>query len=116
MTAARNTVGCPECAWGKVAGCWRCGSRNAARATLGALAFAALIFGAIRCTGEPTEAVAMQDVAAEVGAMAVEAAQIAADAELTVRQACARLHGDRAQVLRVAGEGHLVCRRRGEVL
>lgn len=19
--------GCPECAWGKVAGCWRCGSR-----------------------------------------------------------------------------------------
>jgi len=21
--------GCPECAWGKVAGCWRCGSRVA---------------------------------------------------------------------------------------
>lgn len=89
---------------------------NTLRDTLGALAFAALIFGAIRCTGESTEVHAMQDVAAEVEAMAVEAAQIAADAELTVRQACARLHGDRAQVLRVAGEGHLVCRRRGEVL
>lgn len=89
---------------------------TAARNTLGALAFAALIFGAIRCTGEPTEAVTMQDVAAEVEAMAVEAAQLQADLELMVRQHCDRLHGDRAQVLRVAGEGHLVCRRRGEVL
>lgn len=83
-----------------------------ARNTLGALAFAALFFGAIRCTGEPTEAVAMQDVAAEVEALAVEAAQIQADLELMVRQHCASIHGDRAQVLRVAGEGHLVCRRR----
>lgn len=22
-----STIGCHECAWGKVAGCWRCGSR-----------------------------------------------------------------------------------------
>jgi hypothetical protein len=22
-----NTIGCHECAWGKVLGCWRCGSR-----------------------------------------------------------------------------------------
>lgn len=89
---------------------------TAARNALLAVSLIVAFFGAIRCTGEPTEAVAMQDVAAEVEALAVEASQIAADAELTVRQACARLHGDRAQVLRVAGEGHLVCRRRGEVL
>jgi len=27
--SAQHTLGrgCPECAWGKVAGCWRCGSR-----------------------------------------------------------------------------------------
>jgi len=24
---SKTRVGCPECAWGKVAGCWRCGSR-----------------------------------------------------------------------------------------
>lgn len=23
----RKAIGCHECAWGKVAGCWRCGSR-----------------------------------------------------------------------------------------
>lgn len=88
---------------------------NALRNTASALAFAALIFGAIRCTGEPTEAVAMQDVAAEVEALAIEAAQLQADLELMARQLCADLHGDRAQVLRLV-EGHLVCRRRGEVL
>lgn len=88
---------------------------TAARATLGALAFAALIFGAIRCTGEPTEFEAAADVAAEVEALAVEAAQLQADLELMVRQHCAALHGQRAQVLRLV-EGHLVCRRRGEVL
>ena len=89
---------------------------NTLRNTMGALAFAALIFGAIRCTGEPTEFHAAVDVAAEVEALAVEAAQMQADLELMVRQHCARMYGDRAQVLRVAGEGHLVCRRRGEVL
>ena len=23
----RRSIGCPECAWGKVLGCWHCGSR-----------------------------------------------------------------------------------------
>jgi hypothetical protein len=28
MTRLKDAaIGCPECAWGKVAGCWRCGSR-----------------------------------------------------------------------------------------
>ena len=27
---ASQAIGCSECAWGKVAGCWRCGSRAAA--------------------------------------------------------------------------------------
>lgn len=88
---------------------------NALRNTMGALAFAALIFGAIRCTGEPTEAMAMQDVADEVEAMAAEVVQMQADLELMARQNCDRLYGDRALVLRMV-EGHLVCRRRGEVL
>lgn len=26
-TESHASIGCPECAWGKVAGCWRCGSR-----------------------------------------------------------------------------------------
>lgn len=85
---------------------------NTLRNTMGALAFITVFFGAIRCTGEPAEAMAMQDVAAEVEALAVEAAQLQADLELMVRQHCDRIHGDRAQVLRVGGEGHLVCRRR----
>lgn len=89
---------------------------TALRNTLGALAFAALIFDAIRCTGEPTESKAMADVAAEVEARAVEAEELQADAEFLVRQHCQSLHGSRAQVLRIAAEGHLVCRRRGEVL
>ncbi|MFC7460784.1 hypothetical protein [Hydrogenophaga defluvii] len=89
---------------------------TAARNALLAVSLIVAFFGAIRCTGEPTEAVAMQDVAAEVEALAVEAAQLQADLELMVRQHCDRIHGSRAQVLRVAGEGHLVCRRRGEVM
>ena len=28
--SALRAIGCSECAWGKVAGCWRCGSRIAA--------------------------------------------------------------------------------------
>lgn len=27
LAALLPAIGCPECAWGKVAGCWRCGSR-----------------------------------------------------------------------------------------
>jgi hypothetical protein len=89
---------------------------TAARNTLLALAVIVAFFGAIRCTGEPTEAQAMADVAAEVEALAVEAEQLQVDAEFLVRQHCQTLHGSRAQLLRIAAEGHLVCRRRGEVL
>jgi len=30
VAAATPGRGCEECAWGKVAGCWRCGSRRSA--------------------------------------------------------------------------------------
>jgi len=89
---------------------------TALRNTAAALGLVALFFTAIRCTGEPTEAQAMADVAAEVEALAVEAEQLQVDAEFLVRQHCQTLHGSRALVLRIAAEGHLVCRRRGEVL
>ena len=107
----RPQLGCPECAWGKVAGCWRCGSRAN---WVGGFLAVVLFFGLIASV-EPSDTEAAADVAAEVEALAVESLQIEADLELNVRQHCAALHGQRAQVLRLV-EGHLVCRRRGEVL
>lgn len=89
---------------------------TALRDTAAAMGVIALFFAAIHFTGEPTEAQAMADVAAEVEALAIEAEQMRAEAEFLVRQHCQTLHGSRALVLRIAAEGHLVCRRRGEVL
>ena len=115
MTAARNTVGCPECAWGKVAGCWRCGSRNAARATLGALAFAALIFGAIAITaGEPSDVEALADMAMAHDDAVIEARINAAslgDNERLAWRICKSLHAERAVVLQMRDSGEYVCRR-----
>ena len=80
---------------------------------LAGLAAAALFLG-LQSMVQPSDTEAAADVAAEVEALAVESLQIEADFELNVRQDCAALHGQRAQVLRLV-EGHLVCRRRGEV-
>ncbi len=78
------------------------------------LAAAALFLG-LQSMVQPSDTEAAADVASEVEALAVESLQIEADLELNVRQHCAALHGQRAQVLRLV-EGHLVCRRRGDVL
>lgn len=78
------------------------------------LAAAALFLG-LQSMVQPSEIEALTDVAAEVEALAIDSLQIEADAEFQVRQHCAALHGQRAQVLRLV-EGHLVCHRRGEVL
>lgn len=89
---------------------------NAAKATGSALALMVFLFSAWAIAeGQPTDTEASADVAAEVEALAVESLQIEAEVELMARQLCTDLHGDRAQVLRLV-EGHLVCRRRGEVL
>lgn len=85
---------------------------NALRNTASALALAVFLFSAWAIAeGQPTDLHAMNDVAAEVEALAVESLQIEAEVELMARQLCTDLHGDRAQVLRLV-EGHLVCRRR----
>lgn len=76
---------------------------------------AAALFLGLQSMVQPSETEAAADVAAEVEALAVESLQIEAEVELMARQLCTDLHGDRAQVLRLV-EGHLVCRRRGEVL
>lgn len=80
----------------------------------------ALLIGAAALTGDDErDAVnahlARQDAQAMQAQAEAEADERAAF-ELDVRQACAEMHGDRAQVLRVAGTGELVCRRRGVVL
>lgn len=73
----------------------------------------ALFFAAQSMVTGPSDTEAAADVAAHAQALATDAAQIEADAELAVRQACAQMHGSRAQVLRIADTGDLVCRRRG---
>jgi hypothetical protein len=78
------------------------------------LAAAALFLG-LQSMVQPSDTEALTDVASEVEALAVESLQIEAEVELMARQLCTDLHGDRAQVLRLV-EGHLVCRRRGEML
>ena len=81
--------------------------------TLAALAFMALLLGAAAITGDD-ERDAVNAHLARQDAMTMQA-QAKADEqaafELDVRQACAEIHGNQAQVLRVAGTGALVCRR-----
>lgn len=118
MNTLRNTIGCPECAWGKVAGCWRCGSRVALRNTLGALAFIALFFGAIACT-EPSDIEAMADMA-KAHDDAVTEARLAAmsltDNERLAWRVCKGLHAERARVYQLNDTGEYVCRRAGAAL
>lgn len=86
--------------------------------TLAALALMTLLLGAAAITGDDER----DAVNAHLARQDAQAMQAQADAderaafELDVRQACAQIHGDRAQVLRVAGSGELVCRRAGVVL
>lgn len=78
--------------------------------TLAALALMALLVGAAALTGDDER----DAINAHLARQDAQAMQAQADAD--ERQACAELHGDRAQVLRVAGSGELVCRRAGVVL
>lgn len=86
--------------------------------TLCALALMSLLLGAAAITGDDER----DAINAHLARQDAQAMQAQADAderaafELDVRQACAEIHGDRAQVLRVAGSGELVCRRAGVVL
>lgn len=86
-----------------------------ARNLLAALALLALLIGAAAITGDDER----DAVNAHLARQDAQALQAQADAEeraaleLDVRQVCAQMHGDRAQVLRVAGTGELVCRRVG---
>lgn len=85
------------------------------RNTLAALALLALLIGAAAITGDD-ERDAVNAHLAHLDAQALQAEADAAERaafELDVRQVCAQIHGDRAQVLRVAGSGELVCRRAG---
>lgn len=79
--------------------------------TLAALALMALLMGAAAITGDDER----DAINAQLARQDMEAAQdeAAAAFELDVRQVCAQMHGNRAQVLRVAGTGELVCRQVG---
>lgn len=93
---------------------------NALRNTLGALAFATLIFGAIAMTaGEPSDIEALADTAMSLDDAVIEARINAMSQTENERRAwavCRGWHAERAQVLRLADSGEFVCRRRAEVL
>lgn len=85
--------------------------------TLAALAFMALLIGAAALTGDDERDAINAHLARQDAELQAQAeADKRAAFELEVRQACADMHGDRAQVLRVAGTGELVCRRAGVAL
>lgn len=93
---------------------------TAARATLGALAFAALIFGAIAITaGEPSDVEALADMAMAHDDAVIEARINAAslgDNERLAWRICKAMHAERAQVYVLADTGEFVCRRIGSDL
>lgn len=87
------------------------------RNTLAAFALLALLIGAAAITGDD-ERDAVNAHLARKDAMASAQAQAddVAALERQARATCQQLHGDRAQLLRVAGTGDLVCRRMGVML
>lgn len=93
---------------------------TAARNTLGALAFIALFFGAIAITeGQPSDIDALADAAMAHDDAVAEArieAMSQSEAERRAWTICKGWHAERAQVLRVADTGELVCRRAGVTL
>lgn len=93
---------------------------NALRNTMGALAFATLIFGAIAITaGEPSDIEALADMAMSHDDAITEsrlAAMSLADNERLAWKVCKGLHAERAQVFQMRDSGEYVCRRAGSAL
>jgi len=93
---------------------------NTIHRTAAALAFIALFFGAIAIAeGQPSDIEAMADAAMAHDDAVAEARIEAMSQSETERRAwaiCKGWHAERAQVLRVADTGELVCRRAGVVL
>ena len=89
--------------------------RNLFQSTAAALAFIALFFGAIAITeGQPSDIEALADAAMSLDDAVAEARIEAMSQSETERRAwviCKGWHTERAQVLRVADTGELVCRR-----
>lgn len=91
---------------------------NAARNTIGALAFIALFFGAIACTG-PSDIEAAADAAMSLDDAVIEARINAMSVSENERRAwdiCRGWHGHRAVVLQLSDTGEFVCRRAGVAL
>lgn len=91
---------------------------TAARNTLGALAFAALIFGAIAMTG-PSDIEAAADAAMSHDDAVIEArlaAMSQGENERLAWRICKAMHAERAQVYVLADTGEFVCRRIGSDL
>lgn len=93
---------------------------NALRNTMGALAFATLIFGAIAITaGEPSDIEALADTAMSLDDAVIEARLVAMSQSENERRAwsiCKAMHAERAQVFQLSDTGEFVCRRIGSDL
>ena len=88
---------------------------NTLRNTMGALAFATLIFGAIAITaGEPSDVEALADMAMAHDDAVIEARIQAMSVSENERRAwaiCRGFHGEKAVVLQLTDTGEFVCRR-----
>jgi hypothetical protein len=91
---------------------------NTIQRTAAAAAFMALFFGAISLTG-PSDIEALADAAMAQDDAVAEAriqAMSQSEAERRAWAVCKGWHAERAQVMRVADTGELVCRRVGVTL